>query len=87
MDYTILLGLVAGSLTTAAFIPQLHRAWKTKSLEDVSLLTYIAFTIGVFLWAIYGFVISSLPVILTNSVTFVLASSILILKIQHKKQS
>ena len=85
MDYTTILGLVAGSLTTAAFIPQLHRSWKTRSLDDVSLLTYIAFSVGVLLWAIYGLSIGSFPIVLTNSVTFVLASSILFLKIQHNK--
>ena len=44
MDMTTLLGLVAGFLTTLAFIPQVTKIWKTKSANDVSLPTYVAFS-------------------------------------------
>lgn len=84
MDNTTLLGLVAGSLTTAAFFPQFLKAWKSRSTKDVSLLMYVIISTGVLLWLIYGLIIGSLPVIAANAVTLVIAGAILILKIRFR---
>ncbi|HVS26042.1 MAG TPA: SemiSWEET transporter [Burkholderiales bacterium] len=82
MVFDNILGFVAGILTTLAFVPQAWRVWKTRSVKDISLGMYIIFTSGVGLWLVYGIVIHSLPLILANSVTFVLAAFILIMKIR-----
>jgi len=84
MDSVTLLGLVAGSLTTAAFFPQLVKAWKSHSTKDISLLMYLVICTGILLWLIYGVIIGSLPVIAANAVTLVIASAILILKIRYR---
>ncbi len=84
MDNVTLIGLLAGALTTVAFFPQLHKAWTSKSTKDVSISMYIIFCAGIFLWLLYGIFIKSLPVILANAVTFVLAASILLLKIRYR---
>ncbi|WP_041391186.1 SemiSWEET family sugar transporter [Prochlorococcus marinus] len=75
-----ILGLVAGSLTTAAFVPQLLKVWISKSANDISYLMFILFIIGIVLWEIYGWEIHSMPVILFNIITFILGLAILILK-------
>jgi MtN3 and saliva related transmembrane protein len=79
-----ILGLVAGTLTTIAFLPQLHKTWKSKSAKDVSSVMMITFCIGVFLWLIYGLAIHAMPVIVANAVTLILALLILVLKIRYK---
>jgi MtN3 and saliva related transmembrane protein len=84
MDAVTLLGLVAAALTTTAFLPQLLKTWRTKSAKDVSLWMLITFSLGVFLWLIYGLYIQSLPVIIANAVTLVLSSINLILKIRYE---
>ena len=84
MDTVTLLGLVAAALTTTAFLPQVLKTWRSKSAKDVSLSMLISFSIGVFLWLIYGVCIQSLPVIIANSVTFILSSINLILKIRYE---
>ncbi|HEY9861724.1 MAG TPA: SemiSWEET transporter [Candidatus Obscuribacterales bacterium] len=84
MDAVTLLGLVAAALTTTAFLPQLLKTWRSKSAKDVSLSMLISFSIGVFLWLIYGVCIQSLPVIIANSVTFILSSINLVLKIRYE---
>ncbi len=83
MDIALFVGLVAGTLTTIAFLPQLIHTWQTKSAKDVSLSMFLIFCTGVLLWLIYGFMIQSLPVILANGVTLVLAGAILALKLKH----
>ena len=75
------LGLIAGVLTTIAFIPQLIKTWTSKSAEDVSVLMFVLFIFGVVLWCLYGFLIHANPVIFANLITFILALSILIMKI------
>ena len=78
-------GYIAAILTTAAFLPQLIKTFKTKKADDVSLLTLIMFIIGVLGWIIYGFKISSIPILLANSITLILNLSILISKIYFSK--
>jgi MtN3 and saliva related transmembrane protein len=83
MDGTMLIGLVAGTLTTMAFLPQLTKTWKTKSAKDVSLGMLLTFCTGVVLWLAYGLLINSLPVTLANFVTLILAGAVLVLKLKY----
>jgi len=78
-----LLGLTAGVLTTLSFLPQVLKAWKTRSTRDISLGMFSMFCTGVFLWVVYGFLVSDLPVLAANVVTFLLAAAILVLKLRH----
>lgn len=84
MDYAAIVSSMAGILTVIAFLPQVIKIWKTKSTKDISLGMFIIFCTGVFLWFIFGILIKSLPVIITNAVTFTLASIILVLKLKYK---
>lgn len=84
MDKITLLGLSAGTLTTISFLPQVMKTWKTRSTKDISLGMFLTFCSGVFLWLVYGISIQDLPVIAANLVTFLLASTILGLKLKYK---
>jgi MtN3 and saliva related transmembrane protein len=83
MDVITLIGLVAGTLTTIAFLPQLTMTWKSKSAKDVSLGMFLIFCSGVALWLIYGILIDALPIILTNTATLILSGAILMLKLKY----
>ena len=78
-------GYFAAILTTLAFLPQLIKTLKTKKAEDVSLITLIMFLTGVLSWIIYGYKISSTPILLANLITFILNLLILIFKINFSK--
>ena len=65
-------GYFAAILTTAAFLPQLIKTLKTKKADDVSLTTLIMFIIGVLSWIIYGYKISSTPILIANLITLIL---------------
>ncbi len=84
MTYIDIIGFMAGTLTTIALIPQVVKALKTRLTRDVSLVWAIALTLGVFLWLMYGILIYSLPIIIANSITFILSVIVLILKIKYK---
>ena len=78
-------GYVAAVLTTAAFLPQLIKTLKTKKAEDFSLITLIMFISGVGSWIIYGYEISSYPILIANIITFILNLFILISKVYFSK--
>ena len=84
MDTTILIGYMAGTLTTISFLPQVIRSWKTKSTHDISFAMLSLFGLGMLLWATYGFWIESPPIILANVITFGLIIVLLAMKIKYK---
>tara|TARA_Y100000589_G_C26761918_1_gene470162 strand:+ start:254 stop:520 length:267 start_codon:yes stop_codon:yes gene_type:complete len=79
-------GYFAAVLTTLAFLPQLIKTFKTKKADDVSLITLIMFITGVVSWIIYGYKISSIPVLTANVITLILNLLILIFKIYFSKK-
>lgn len=60
---------MAALLTMFGFIPQLVKMYRTKSVSDVSLGTLCQFTTGVSLWALYGFLIRDMIIIMANIVS------------------
>jgi len=83
IDLILVLGYIAAICTTAAFIPQVIHTVKTKSTEDISLFMYLIFLVGVFSWFLYGIYMESLPIILANGITFLLALIVFIEKIRY----
>lgn len=75
-------GTAAATLTTTAFIPQALQVLRTRHTKDISLGMYVIFTSGVALWAIYGWMIGSWPVIAANVLTLLLAGSVLVMKLR-----
>jgi MtN3 and saliva related transmembrane protein len=84
MDTTILVGYIAGALTTLSFVPQVIRAWKLKETRDLSLAMLLLFALGVLLWTLYGVWTGSMPVIAANVITFILILVLLQMKIKYQ---
>ena len=81
MEAVNILGTLAGTLTTVAFVPQVLKTWRSRSAKDISTGMFLIFTMGVLMWLIYGLYIHSWPIIIANAITLVLASSILMMKV------
>jgi len=75
---------IFGVLMSLAHFPQAYKIIKTKSAKDVSLITYLIFTIGAYVWLIYGFVINELPVILSFIIATIGTTFVLVLKLKYK---
>jgi MtN3 and saliva related transmembrane protein len=82
--FTTVLGLVAGTLTTLSFLPQLLKAWKSRSTHDISFGMLALFSAGLVLWIVYGLIVADVPVIMANSVTLVFVGLILVLKLRYR---
>lgn len=75
------LGLMAGTLTTASFVPQVWKIWSTRSARDLSWGMVAVFTAGTFLWLLYGIKVESVSITTANGITFALSLAICIMKL------
>jgi len=81
--FSLILGLLAAFLTTFAFLPQSIKTIRTKHTKDLSFTMLIMIDAGLVCWLSYGILISSIPVIAANTVSIVLITIILIMKIRY----
>jgi Uncharacterized conserved protein len=79
-----LLGLLAGFLTTAPFIPQVIKILKTRDTSGISLVMYVALTLGLMLWFWYGFRNGQASIMAANGITLALALVILGMKLRYR---
>ncbi|MBK7502353.1 MAG: SemiSWEET transporter [Polaromonas sp.] len=78
------IGYIAATLTTASFVPQAWHTFRTKDVRGISLGMYSAFTAGIALWLVYGWMLSAWPIVIANTITLVLASLILVMKLRYR---
>lgn len=76
------IGIIASLLTVLSFLPQVVKIWRSQDAAAISLRMYLLLFTATGLWAWFGVLIGSVPVIVTNAVCFVLQGSILVLKLR-----
>ena len=79
------MGYVGATLTTLSFLPQAVKTIRSRDTRGISLGMYVVFTVGVGVgfWFGYGVALQSWPMIVSNAITFVLAATVLGLKLKH----
>lgn len=77
------IGTIAATLTTLAYLPQAYKIFKTQDTKAISLFMFILMNLGVFLWLLYGIQIEEPPIIWSNMITLALAGYILYIKIKN----
>lgn len=86
MSIIDILGFVAGICTTVAVIPQFIKSVKTKEVKDVSPFMFGVLMLGVGLWVVYGVLKKDIPIIVTNGISFILNSVMLMLMLLYRKK-
>ena len=81
-----IIGFIAGGLSSALFIPQIVKILKEKSAEEIALLTCIIGIVSSGLWLWYGIVQEHISMIITNSISIVATSVLIVLKIIYDKE-
>jgi MtN3 and saliva related transmembrane protein len=76
------LGFVAGICTTASFVPQLLKAWRSTDTEAISKRTYLISTGAFTLWIVHGVMIGGVPIIFFNALSLLFSGAILTLKLR-----
>jgi MtN3 and saliva related transmembrane protein len=77
-----IVGFAAACLTTVSFLPQAWHTFRTRDVSGISLGMYACFTLGVFLWLIYGLIVGAWPIVVANAITLMLALGILVMKLR-----
>lgn len=83
MDIITLVGFIAGTLTTVAYVPQVIRSWTLKETKDLSLSMLVLYAAGVSLWLVYGIWMDAMPVIAANGISLVLILVLLGIKLRY----
>ena len=83
MNGTELVGYVAATLTTVAFVPQALKALKERDTHSLSLGMYLIFTAGVALWGVYGWLLHDRAIVVANLITGTLSLAILWAKVKN----
>ncbi len=83
MQTSDLLGYTAAFLTTVSFVPQVWRTFRTRDVSGISLRMYSIFTAGIAVWLAYGIVLKEVPMMLANSVSLVLACTVLVMRLRY----
>lgn len=82
IDYVGLFGAVLSSVT---FVPQVIKAWQTKSVGDLSIWMVFILIGNVSTWLFYGIVKHDIAIIVANSIILFLSLLMLYFKISFKK--
>jgi MtN3 and saliva related transmembrane protein len=77
-------GLIAGILTSISLLPQLIKIIREKKAEDLSYFTLILLLVGLGVWIYYGILREDLPIIITNSFSFLVNSLVIIFTVKYK---
>ena len=80
--FALILGLIAGTTSTLAFVPQVLKIWRERDCAAISLKMYASRMVGFALWLAYGAALGSLPLIGFNILNLFLGGAILIFKLQ-----
>ncbi|WP_297819861.1 SemiSWEET family transporter [Segetibacter sp.] len=79
------IGYFGSFLTSITFIPQVYKAWKTKSVGDLSIWMISIVVLSTMVWLVYAFAIASGPVIVANTVVFILSLILIYFKYRFKR--
>jgi MtN3 and saliva related transmembrane protein len=85
MNFTQILGIAAGILTSVSQVPQLVKILKEKKADDVSPMMLVILMAGLGLWATYGILKEDWPIIITNAFSFLLNGVVLIFRYKYAK--
>lgn len=80
MDNVVLLGIIAGAMTTGSIVPQVLKIVQSKSAKDVSTLFFMIMAAGMLLWLVYGLMRQDFVIVLWNALSLSLTLVILSLK-------
>ena len=81
------IGLIGGLIGFLAWIPQIRRVWIDGKEEGISIPTFIAVSVSLSLWLVYGIIVGSIAMIISNILTlsFIVGITIGVYRIRSKR--
>ena len=85
MQWIDYVGLFGAFLSSVTFVPQVIKAWQTKSVGDLSIWMVLILIGNVSTWLFYGIVKQDLAIIVANAIILSLSLLMLCFKVVFKK--
>ena len=87
MNLVELCGYFGSFLSSVTFIPQVYKAWKTKSVGDLSMTMMLIVVTSTIIWLIYATMGPQvlMPVVIANSIICVLSLLLIYFKLRFRK--
>ncbi len=79
------IGSVAALLTSFGFAPQVVKMWRTRTVRDVSPVTFLQFFVGSGLWMLYGINMRDPIIIAANVVSLIIVVAGLLLYLRFAR--
>ncbi len=79
------LGLLAGTITSVAAVPQVVKTYRTRHARDISIWQPVLLTVGMVLWLIYGILLGDVPLMAANIFSIVCYAILIVLKIRFRE--
>lgn len=83
----MIIGIIAGTLTSISMLPQLVKVLKEKKSDNLSISMLVVLLMGVSLWVIFGFMKNEWPIIISNLFSVCVNSILLISCFVFKKDN
>lgn len=85
MTWIDAVGHFGSFLSSITFIPQVYKAWQSKSVGDLSIYTILIVTLSTLVWLVYGIGYTLWPVIICNAFICFLSLLLLYFKLTFKR--
>ncbi len=86
MEWIDYVGLFGAFLSSVTFVPQVYKAWQSRSTGDLSYWMLFILIGNVSTWLFYGIIKNDLAIMIANSIILALALVLLYFKITFKIQ-
>jgi MtN3 and saliva related transmembrane protein len=76
MEQVEIIGLIAGVIGVLGWYPQVKRIWIDKKADGVSVPSFTAIAISLFLWLTYGIIKKSIAIVVANILALIVIIAI-----------
>lgn len=83
----LVLGYVAGVLSTIALIPEIFKTWRMKDAREISYYWLGSLVGGFSLWIIYAWIIVALPLLLSSVASLIIVLIELSMALKYNRAS
>jgi len=85
MSLLAILATVFGLIGAIGFYIQALKVFKRKSSEDVSIPSFVIFSLGMFFWLLYGIELIDRPLLIANTVGLIGGILVISLSVYYRK--
>ncbi len=83
MSLASIIGFLAAVVGTSLMLPQVIKSIRTKRVKDLSLMMVSFYVLNCILWAWYGYLIWSMPVLVCNLIALAIGVVQYVLKVKY----